>query len=181
MKKYYDILEVNSKASSEIIEKAYHVLAKKYHPDLQTNINKRDAEIKLREINEAYQILSNSFLREQYDLELEKEKIHQMEEMYQQIYKDPTNSFESNREDRVNRREKKRNSKVSQGRLEGKWIVGQLWDNLKMVFQNRKKQKPTREGIYAIILTILIVITVGLILWFLPFTNSFMRGFFFVF
>ena len=33
MKNYYEILEVNRKASKEIIEKAYRVLAKKYHPD----------------------------------------------------------------------------------------------------------------------------------------------------
>lgn len=35
MKNYYEILQVNEKASQEIIEKAYKVLAKKYHPDLQ--------------------------------------------------------------------------------------------------------------------------------------------------
>ena len=34
---YYDILEVNKNASSEIIEKAYKTLVKKYHPDLQEN------------------------------------------------------------------------------------------------------------------------------------------------
>ena len=34
MKNYYDILQVNPKASPEIIEKAYHFLAKKYHPDI---------------------------------------------------------------------------------------------------------------------------------------------------
>ena len=34
MKNYYDLLEVTPKASKEIIEKAYRVLIKKYHPDL---------------------------------------------------------------------------------------------------------------------------------------------------
>ena len=34
---YYDILEINKNASSEIIEKAYKTLVKKYHPDLQQN------------------------------------------------------------------------------------------------------------------------------------------------
>lgn len=35
MKNYYEILEVNENASKEVIDKAYKVLAKKYHPDLQ--------------------------------------------------------------------------------------------------------------------------------------------------
>ena len=39
-KTLYDILEVSEKASKEVIEKAYRVLAKKYHPDLQTDENK---------------------------------------------------------------------------------------------------------------------------------------------
>ena len=74
MKNYYDLLEVNPKASREIIEKAYRVLIKKYHPDLYQGEEKVYAEAKLRELNEAYHILSSDFLREQYDMELEKEK-----------------------------------------------------------------------------------------------------------
>ena len=42
MKNYYEILQVNEKASSEIIEKAYKVLVKKYHPDLQKDIKKKE-------------------------------------------------------------------------------------------------------------------------------------------
>ena len=37
MKNYYQILQVDEKASVEIIEKAYKVLVKRYHPDLQKN------------------------------------------------------------------------------------------------------------------------------------------------
>ena len=40
MKNYYEILEVNENASKEVIDKAYKVLAKKYHPDLQEEKNK---------------------------------------------------------------------------------------------------------------------------------------------
>ena len=75
MKDYYGILEVNEKASQEIIEKAYKTLVKKYHPDLYSSVQKRDAEKKLKDINEAYNILSDSFLRSQYDLELQRERI----------------------------------------------------------------------------------------------------------
>ena len=74
MKNYYDLLEVTPKASTEIIEKAYKVLIKKYHPDLYNGEERIYAEKKTRELNEAYHILSNEFLREQYDLELEKEQ-----------------------------------------------------------------------------------------------------------
>ena len=47
MKKYYEILEVNEKASQEIIEKAYKTLVKKYHPDLYSTVQKKEAELKL--------------------------------------------------------------------------------------------------------------------------------------
>ena len=43
MKNYYEILEVNENASKEVIDKAYKVLAKKYHPDLQEEKNKKAA------------------------------------------------------------------------------------------------------------------------------------------
>ena len=42
MKNYYEILEVNENASKEVIDKAYKVLAKKYHPDLQEEKNKNE-------------------------------------------------------------------------------------------------------------------------------------------
>ena len=59
-KNYYDILQINRNASPEIIEKAYKTLAKKYHPDLQVDdFNKKISEDMLKQINEAYEILSN--------------------------------------------------------------------------------------------------------------------------
>ena len=71
MKNYYDILEINKKASKEIIENAYKTLSKKYSS--YETAQDENSE-KLRDINEAYKILSDSFLREQYDIELEKEQ-----------------------------------------------------------------------------------------------------------
>ena len=50
MKNYYEILEVNKKASKEVIEKAYKVLVKKYHPDLYSGQKKEYAEKKIKEI-----------------------------------------------------------------------------------------------------------------------------------
>ena len=67
---YYEILEVNKNASPEIIEKAYKTLVKKYHPDLQEDNMKKIYEEKIKKINEAYDILSNSEERKNYDLNL---------------------------------------------------------------------------------------------------------------
>ena len=69
-KNYYDILEVNKNASQEIIEKAYKTLVKKYHPDLQDNNLKNEYEEKIKLINEAFEVLSDSEKRKNYDLNL---------------------------------------------------------------------------------------------------------------
>lgn len=61
-KDYYDILGVEKKASKDEIKKAFHKLAHKYHPDK----NGGD-EVKFKEINEAYQTLSDDSKRAQYD------------------------------------------------------------------------------------------------------------------
>jgi molecular chaperone DnaJ len=60
-KDYYKILGVNRDASPEEIKKAYYELAHKHHPD------KGGEEKKFKEINEAYQVLSNKEKRGQYD------------------------------------------------------------------------------------------------------------------
>jgi len=72
MKDYYKILEVHPSASPDIIAKVYKILAKKYHPDTNPQ-NKEQSEIKLKEINEAYDILSNKEKKEQYDEDYNKE------------------------------------------------------------------------------------------------------------
>lgn len=78
MSNLYEILEVSEKASKEVIDKAYHVLVKKYHPDLQQeNTQKQKAEIKIKKINEAYEILSNEEKRKQYDLKLKQKREEQ--------------------------------------------------------------------------------------------------------
>lgn len=77
MKNYYEILEINESASPEVIEKVYKVLAKKYHPDMHEESNKKWAEEKFKEVTEAYEILSDEFKRAEYDKSL---KIERMKE-----------------------------------------------------------------------------------------------------
>jgi len=67
MKNYYELLEVSEKASPEVIKKAYITLVKKYHPDLQPDDEKKSAEDKIKEINEAYEVLSERVKEEHYN------------------------------------------------------------------------------------------------------------------
>lgn len=91
MSNLYEILEVSEKASKEVIDKAYHVLAKKYHPDLQKGEEKQNAEEKMKQINEAYEILGNEEKRKEYDSNLkekrEQEKIIEEQKRQEQINK----------------------------------------------------------------------------------------------
>lgn len=64
-KDYYQILGVDKKANLDEIKKAYRKLALKYHPD-KTKGDK-ELEKRFKEINEAYQVLSDSAKRQQYD------------------------------------------------------------------------------------------------------------------
>lgn len=62
---YYEVLGVDKNADEAAIKKAYRVLAKKYHPDM--NPGDKDAEQKFKEASEAYAILSDPEKRRQYD------------------------------------------------------------------------------------------------------------------
>lgn len=66
MTDYYEILGLNKNASDNDIKKAYYKLAMKYHPD--KNPNNKEAENKFKEINEAYETLSDKEKRTKYDL-----------------------------------------------------------------------------------------------------------------
>ncbi|MBN1263587.1 MAG: DnaJ domain-containing protein [Candidatus Pacebacteria bacterium] len=61
---YYDILEVQKEASEAEIKKAYRRLALKWHPDKNKSA---EAEARFKEINEAYEVLSDAKKREAYD------------------------------------------------------------------------------------------------------------------
>ena len=64
---YYEVLDVDKKASKGEIKKAYRKLAKKYHPDMNKD-NPKEAEEKFKEISEAYGVLSDETKRRQYDM-----------------------------------------------------------------------------------------------------------------
>lgn len=62
---YYDVLGVDKDASESEIKLKYRRLAKKYHPDL--NKDDKEAEIKFKELQEAYEVLSDADKRRRYD------------------------------------------------------------------------------------------------------------------
>lgn len=62
---YYEVLGLQKGAGEDEIKKAYRQLAKKYHPDM--NPGDKDAEMKFKEINEAYAILSDPEKKARYD------------------------------------------------------------------------------------------------------------------
>ena len=173
MKNYYDLLEVTPKASTEIIEKAYKVLVRKYHPDLYSGEEKIYAEEKVKELNEAYRVLSSSFLREQYDLELEKENnlnnSNNFKARNTADNKQKTDNYKNINNEQPNTKQHKVGTFMS------------IVDLLKEVFRKRniKKEGPRKiqkEDKMAAIITLVIVIILGIILWFIPATNGFLRS-----
>ena len=62
---YYEVLGLNKGASEDEIKKAYRRMAKQYHPDLHPG--DKDAEAKFKEVNEAYDVLSDADKKARYD------------------------------------------------------------------------------------------------------------------
>ena len=173
MKNYYEILEVNPRASEEVIKKAHQVLIKKYHPDLYVGVEREKAEEKIRNINEAYKILSDDFLREQYDKELQKE-----EDIYnQRVYKQK----EKNTNYKADNKKKNRKEDYAQEQMPTHNVgtFMSLVDLVSVTFKNmpkREKRKLQKEDFIAGGLTILIVGILIVVLWFIPATNGFVKS-----
>lgn len=180
MRNYYEILEVNPKASREVIEKAYRVLIKKYHPDLYRGEKKQYAEKKTSEINEAYHVLTDEFLKEQYDNELEKQGMKYRQNMYQTQRMQTERRNDNQPRQRREKAKKEQNQKQQVGSLGS--IIELTKELLRDLTRGKDKRKKTKEAkeitktdVFAVVLTIIVVILIGVILWFIPFTNGWMR------
>ncbi len=62
---YYYVLGILPTATREEVKAAYRKMATRYHPD--KNVGKPDAELKMREVNDAYEVLSDPEQRQSYD------------------------------------------------------------------------------------------------------------------
>lgn len=62
---YYEVLSLQKGASDDDIKKAFRQMAKKYHPDL--NPGDKEAEARFKEVNEAYEVLSDAQKKARYD------------------------------------------------------------------------------------------------------------------
>ncbi len=175
MKNYYQILEVDQRASKEVIEKAYRTLVKKYHPDLYSTVQKGQAESKLKDLNEAYDILSDDFLREQYDFELRKEKIRQAEVKNSNNQNNIVQDEATIEENQPKQRKIQKKSDV--GTIYG--IVDLFKEILKSKPKKRqpqiRKEGDSKKAFIALGLTLVIILIIGVILWFIPFTNGWIR------
>ena len=181
MKNYYEILEVAKNASPEVIEKAYKALIKKYHPDLQPDDKKQEAENKIKLINEAYDILSDPTKKENYDNELsqleyqkevEKQKQMQMQNNYQnpstvtqknQSKTIPTQNSYQEQIDKINAINKAYNDAY----------VSAL-KNMGYKVRYKKTFKQYLKMIFSIICAIFFIIIISIILWHIPFIKKFL-------
>lgn len=111
---YYEILEVSRMASKEVITKAYKVLVRKYHPDLEQDEGKKEeAKEKMVRINEAYETLSDDEKRKKYDDTIaileEKERIAREKKSQQS----KTQNINNNRNINVNKNTVDVNSNIN--------------------------------------------------------------------
>lgn len=204
MNTLYEILEVSESASKEVIEKAYKVLAKRYHPDLQLPENKQMAEQKMKQINEAYDILSDDSKRKAYDEKLKSQREAENREKMEQAngvgQSNPTgapytgyantnqyqNSSHQHRQQGMSPeeqryREMQRRKYEEQLRQQQEQMQKQMEQQYENAYYNylrslgyRIKEGWTWEKTKKMILTLLIMAGILLILWIFPPTHALM-------
>ena len=152
-KTLYEILEVSENASPEIIEKAYKVLAKKYHPDLQQAEEKKNAETKMKQINEAYEILGNTQKRKEYDEKLKNEREQKTVQSQNAIYYDNASS-------------------------QTPYAAYNAYDDYLRSLGFKVKHRWTKENVKDFFIVILIMAVIITILWFIPPTHDWMVNFY---
>ena len=194
-KTLYEILEVSENASGEIIEKAYKTLAKKYHPDLQEEANKKQAEAMMKKINEAYEILGNEEKRSRYDgklaekrnmEEMQRQNVNQNYQGYNMQYQDNAvnnvNSANYDYEKERLRYERKLQEEELKQRRKMQEDLNREYNN---AYENylrslgyRIKHRWTKENTRDLLITIGVIVVVFIILWFIPPTHDWMVNFY---
>ena len=170
MSNLYEILEVSEKASKEVIEKAYKVLAKKYHPDLQKEGDKENAEIKMKQINEAYEILSDDERRNQYDIELQAKR----EEARKKEIENYKNNL--NRDEVKTKNDQKENMKILQNEIQRAYA--NAYNDYLRSLGYKIKQPWTLKRFIELLKVLTIITIIIAIIWFFPPTNKLIINFY---
>lgn len=196
-KNYYDILQVNKNASPIIIEKAYKTLAKMYHPDLQTEDKKKRAEEIFKQINEAYETLSDLEKKKNYDASLEKEEPnHSSKATAKQNYNTDSSPHTTNTISIRELRDRQEKERLRLKKLEQTKLYQEELQHIQEQLQQAKEQayhdayfqtlknfgykiyykKSLKDYIKGILHFILVLLTLFL-LWHIPFIQNFILDF----
>lgn len=161
MKDYYEILEISKNATTEEIEKAYKKLVTKYNPDNFRGDAKEIVQKKINDVKESFSILSDEILRKEYDKDIEQGK-----------------KIENIREEYKNKIPKEEKNQKSKKMPVGSWrSISGLAKDLMGMFPKIKLRRPSKKGALSLLAAVVIVLLIGVLLWFIPFTNGFMRSF----
>lgn len=174
---YYELLQVDKKASKEIIDKAFKVLAKKYHPDAQEEDKKEWAEQKFKELNNAYEVLSNEEKRMEYDSTLEDE-VSDVEMALIQKNKYLSNLVDE-LQNKLNEYEHQNNgySSFYTTRYQQPYQAYQppqpdpTMDSYEYAYTKREKHHSLKNFI-SLFITLFVIVVVFTALWFIPFTHK---------
>lgn len=172
MKNYYEILEVNENASSEVIERAYKVLAKKYHPDIWPTDKSRWAENKFKELTEAYEVLSNSESRRNYDIKIGLNT--SLDDKYNTLYSEHEKLKQELNNLKINNNSQKY-IKQTNSLKPGLSYFKNYCNAIKTIIKNQKQKSDDERSrdLKALILTIIIISTLLFIFWKFPFLINF--------
>lgn len=189
MENYYEILEVSPNASKEIIDKAYKTLAKKYHPDANSEDKKQWAEEKFKKINEAYEVISNEEKREEYDRELKRQEEQQLiehedlkikyEKLYEQnqILRNELANLSSNHSNNVgvpnnnvyNNMQEQINQRVTQSVNKAYYdAYTQRMRDYGYRIHYKKTLKEKMKDLLSVTLAIIVILIIISILWHIP-------------
>ena len=193
---FYEVLEVSENASEEIIEKAYKVLAKKNHPDLQSVDQKKNAEERMKKINEAYDVLGNLEKRKEYDEKLAEERKQEelIQEKNNQKYNYEQTSYVNSYQTNINenmdleyeRKRKEYERKLQQDEYKQR---RKMQENLNKEYENayysylknlgyNVKRKWTKENFKDLVIVLLIMTGIIAILWIIPPSHDWMVNFY---
>ena len=189
MSNLYELLEVSEKASKEVIEKAYKVLAKRYHPDLQEEKDKKQAEEKMKQINEAYTILIDDEKRKAYDIELNakrkeeiQKKMQENTSLEQDFFNDLQNANmkrQKEEQDKINRKlEEEQKSNMEKLQADLQRTYSNAYNNYLRSLGYKIKEPWTLKRFIELMKVLIILAVIIIFIWFFPPTHKLIIDFY---